>query len=211
MGEHGHDVDALGNLVLDGVFTVLSEVDEGSSGSGSCTVASIEAAHVPHGCSSCMVASTGYGEKSNKSFGGAALCDLWAKGRPLFTVLSIVQERIWTFQDSGSVKCVMQRGVGLPGSDATSVMLHVTRFLTTPHGSFGEGTSSVAKFRSFSSELWAWTRSTEEQWEWEWASPGADVGPGSGGNEVGEKGEAGELLQALSLLQKIMSPEDFAK
>ena len=42
----------LGNLMSDGVFTVLS--DEG----GSCTVASIEAAHMPHGSSSCMVAST---------------------------------------------------------------------------------------------------------------------------------------------------------
>ena len=29
--------------------------------------------------------------------------------------------------------------------------------------------------------------------------------------EVGKKGEAIELLQALSLLQNIMSPEDFAK
>ena len=40
---------------------------------------------------------------------------------------------------------------------------------------------------------------------------GAGVGPGPGGNEVGKKGEAGELLQALSLLQSIMSREDFAK
>ena len=32
--------------MLDGVFTVLSEVDQGGSRSGSCTVASIEAAHV---------------------------------------------------------------------------------------------------------------------------------------------------------------------
>ena len=56
--ENGHDVDTLGNLVLDGVFTVLSEVDQEGSGSGSSTVASIEAAHVPHGCSSCMIAST---------------------------------------------------------------------------------------------------------------------------------------------------------
>ena len=41
------------------------------------------------------------------------------------------QVRIWTFRVSGSAKYVMQRGVGLPGSDATSVMLHVMRFLTT--------------------------------------------------------------------------------
>ena len=31
------------------------------------------------------------------------------------------------------------------------------------------------------------------------------------GHESGKKGEAGELLQALSLLQKIMTPEDFVK
>ena len=61
LGENGHDVGTLGNLVLYGVFTVVSEVDQGSSGSGSCTVASIEAAHVPHGCSSSMFASRGFG------------------------------------------------------------------------------------------------------------------------------------------------------
>ena len=65
LGEHGRDGHALGNLGSDGVFTVLSEVDEGRSGSGSCTVARIEAAHVPHGCSSRMVASTGCGEKQH--------------------------------------------------------------------------------------------------------------------------------------------------
>ena len=42
-------------------------------------------------------------------------------------------------------------------------------------------------------------------------SPGAGVGPSPGGNESGKKAEAGELLQALSLLQKIMTPEDFVK
>ena len=41
--------------------------------------------------------------------------------------------------------------------------------------------------------------------------PGAGVGSGSAGAEVGKKGEASELVQALSLLQSIMSPEDFAK
>ena len=45
--------------------------------------------------------------------------------------MEVLQVRIWTFQVSGSAKYVMQRGVGLPASDATSVMLHVTRFLTT--------------------------------------------------------------------------------
>ena len=39
--------------------------------------------------------------------------------------------------------------------------------------------------------------------------PGAGVGPSPGGNEPGKKAEAGKLLQALSLLQKIMTPEDF--
>ena len=40
---------------------------------------------------------------------------------------------------------------------------------------------------------------------------GLEWGSGSAGAEVGKKGEATELLQALSLLQNIMSPEDFAK
>ena len=39
--------------------------------------------------------------------------------------------RIWTFQVSGSAKCVVLRGVGQPGSDAVGVMLPVTRFPTT--------------------------------------------------------------------------------
>ena len=39
--------------------------------------------------------------------------------------------------------------------------------------------------------------------------PGAGVGPSPDVNEPGKKAEAGELLQALSLLQKIMTPEDF--
>ena len=46
LGENAHDVDALRNRVLDGVFTVLSEVDQGSCGIGSCTVASVETAHL---------------------------------------------------------------------------------------------------------------------------------------------------------------------
>ena len=41
--------------------------------------------------------------------------------------------------------------------------------------------------------------------------PGAGVGPSPGGNEPGKKAEAGELLQASSLLQRIMTPEDFVK
>ena len=60
--------------MLGGVFTVLSEVDEGSSGSGSCTAATVEAAHVPHVCSICMVASTEYGGKATNI---AVLCELW--------------------------------------------------------------------------------------------------------------------------------------
>ena len=42
-------------------------------------------------------------------------------------------------------------------------------------------------------------------------SPWAGAGPSPGGNESGKKAEAGELLQALSLLQKIMTPEDFVE
>ena len=75
LGENGHDVDTLGNLVLDGVFTVLSEVDQGSSGSGSCTVPSIEAAHVLHGCSSSMIASTGCGRNETDM----KVVQLWAR------------------------------------------------------------------------------------------------------------------------------------
>ena len=41
--------------------------------------------------------------------------------------------------------------------------------------------------------------------------PGAGVGPSPGGNEPEKKAEASELLQALSLLQRIMTPEDFVK
>ena len=44
----------------------------------------------------------------------------------------VVQVRIWTFRVSGSAKCVTQRGVGLLGSDATGVMLHVILFPTAP-------------------------------------------------------------------------------
>ena len=41
--------------------------------------------------------------------------------------------------------------------------------------------------------------------------PGAGVGPSPGNAEVEKKAEASDLLQALSLLQRIMSPEDFVK
>ena len=41
--------------------------------------------------------------------------------------------------------------------------------------------------------------------------PGAGVVPSPGGVEAEKKVEAGELLQALSLLQRIMTPEDFVK
>ena len=40
---------------------------------------------------------------------------------------------------------------------------------------------------------------------------GAGVGPSPGGNETEKRTEASELLQALSLLQRIMTPEDFVK
>ena len=39
----------------------------------------------------------------------------------------------------------------------------------------------------------------------------AGVGPSPGGNEPEKKGGASELLQALSLLQRIMTPEDFVE
>ena len=41
--------------------------------------------------------------------------------------------------------------------------------------------------------------------------PGAGVGPSPGSVEAEKKVEASEMLQALSLLQRIMSPEDFVK
>ena len=41
--------------------------------------------------------------------------------------------------------------------------------------------------------------------------PGAGVGPSPDGIETEKKVEASELLQALSLLQRIMTPEDFVK
>ena len=39
--------------------------------------------------------------------------------------------------------------------------------------------------------------------------PGAGVGPIS--SDIGKKDDGGDLVQALSLLQKIMTPEDFVK
>ena len=39
--------------------------------------------------------------------------------------------------------------------------------------------------------------------------PGAGVGPSPGGNETEKRTEASKLLQALSLLQRIMTPEAF--
>ena len=59
-----HDVDVSGCLVQDGAFAVLVDYDVVSS--GSCTEASSESAIVPHGCSSCMVTSTGCGEKQKR-------------------------------------------------------------------------------------------------------------------------------------------------
>ena len=41
--------------------------------------------------------------------------------------------------------------------------------------------------------------------------PGAGVGPSPGNVEAEKKVEANEMLQALSLVQRIMSPEDFVK
>ena len=75
--------------------------------------------------------------------------------------------RIWTFQVSGSAKCVVLLGVGQPGKDAFSVMLLVTRFPTTSAmGPFGTGRPSVTQFWSvllvalaldiFHPEFWYW-------------------------------------------------------
>ena len=117
-----------------------------------------------------------------------------------------MQVRIRTFRVSGSVKCVLQRGVGLPGNDAASVMLHVILFPTVP--------SSPPQSHSSGHP----TRSSEPRHipprnsgNGSVPRPEAGVGPSPGGNDPGKKAEASELLQALSLLQKIITPEDFVK
>ena len=51
--------------------------------------------------------------------------------------------RIWTFQASGSAKCVVLLGVGQPGSDAISVMLLVTQF---PNGRLLDGRHGPTPF-----------------------------------------------------------------
>ena len=107
--------------------------------------------------------------------------------------------RIWTFQVSGSAKCVTQRGVGLLGSDATGVMLHVMLFPTAPPmGPLGrpppQSRSSGLPTRS------SGPRHIPPRNNGHGSVPG--VCPSPGGNESGKKAEAGELLQALSLLQK---------
>ena len=120
----------------------------------------------------------------------------------------VVQVCIWTFQVSGNAKYVMQRGVGLPGSDATSVMLHVTRFPTTlPWGPLGrappQSRSSGPPTRS-SGPGHVPPRNMEN-------FRGLVLAPVLPEQRLEKKGEASELLQALSLLQSIMSPVGFAK
>ena len=122
--------------------------------------------------------------------------------------------RIWIFQVSGSAKCVVLLGVGQPGKDAISVMLLVTRFPTTSHGSFGTGAPSVTQFWSFYSQFCSSGPRQippRNSGTGSVPPPGAGVGPSPSGNETEKKVEASELLHALSLLQRIMSPEDFVK
>ena len=124
----------------------------------------------------------------------------------------VVQVRIWTFLVSGSAKCVTLRGVGLLGSDAIGVMLLVIRFQTTfpwvlwdghPHSPRSSGPPSRS-----SAPRHVPPRSTGAV---SGPSPGAGVGPSPGNVEAEKKVETNEMLQALSLLQRIMSPEDFVK
>ena len=160
----------------------------------------------------------------------------------------VVQVRTWMFQVSGSAKCVTQRGVGLPGSDAIKCDAprdtvpnnppmgplgrappqsrssgpptrscgprHVPPRSTgavigpSPGAGVGPSPGNVEAEKKVEGLRHVPPRITESGNE---PLPGADVGSGSAGTEVGKKGEASELLQALSLLQSIMSPEDFAK
>ena len=108
--------------------------------------------------------------------------------------------RIWSFWDSGSAKCVMRNGVGLPGNVATSVVPHVTIPDPAIHPSvFQGGRLGALGQGSFHPEILGM------------APRGGGCRSGIGRVRCGEKEEVGDLLQALSLLQSVMSPEDFAK
>ena len=119
---------------------------------------------------------------------------------------------MWTFQDSRSAIFVTRSGVGLRENVATGVTLLVispsqtvqfvdrslgrapqpARNNVPPTRSFGPGPQTVPP-RNFGNG----------------PPPGAGVGPMSA--DVGKRDEGGDLVQALSLLQKIMTPEDFDK
>ena len=107
---------------------------------------------------------------------------------------------------------MVQRGVGQPGNDATSVMLHVTQFPTTLPWVLWDG--RLLSHAVLVLQLGALDLVTNHHGITAMGVcllRGTGVGPCPGGNEPGKKAEAGELLQALSLLQKIMTPEDFVK
>ena len=134
---------------------------------------------------------------------------------------AVVQVRFWTFRESGSAKCVMRRGVGLPGSDATSVMLFVTRFPTTLF-------SPVPPSPPTPRVLWGGHLLSREVQVLRLGALGLDTfhrgTMGMGMSPLrgvvlapvlaGMRWERREKLVScckLCLLQTIMSPEDFAK
>ena len=124
----------------------------------------------------------------------------------------VVQVRIWTFQVSGSAKCVVPHRVGQPGNDAISVMLLVTQFPTTSPWVLWDGrplSHAVLVLLLVALDLDVFHPGilVIEVCP----PPGAGVGPSPSGNEPQKKAEASELLQALSLFQRIMTPEDFVK
>ena len=103
-------------------------------------------------------------------------------------------------------------GVGQAGSDATGVMLPVTWLPTTspwvlwdghPHSHVVLVLQLAALFPvMFHRGIPILVVDPP---------PGAGVGPSPGGVEAEKKVEASELLQALSVLQRIMTREDFVK
>ena len=116
----------------------------------------------------------------------------------------VVQVRIWTFQVSGSAKCVVLHGVGQPGNDAIGVMLSVTRFPTTSPWVLWDGrpiSHAVLVLLLVALDL--------DMFHPEILVLGVCPGrcwPQPGGIEPEKKKtEASELLQALSLLQRIIN------
>ena len=106
----------------------------------------------------------------------------------------------------------MRLCVGLRGNGATGVMLLVIiQTLTVPFADHWAGRHSqrVALCLRRGVQGRATDYSTTELGEWA-SAWGAGVGPISTADVV-KKDEGGDLAQALSLLQKIMTPEDFVK